>query len=68
MVMDYINTQKEEDWLGNMFVSEAGQGFGGLSPTPRILKIDHNGTISVLTDKMWTYYQYGLPSGKTLCG
>jgi len=39
------------DTAGNMFVSEAGQGFGGLSPTPRILKIDHNGTISVLTDK-----------------
>ena len=39
------------DTAGNTFVSEAGQGFGGLSPTPRILKIDHNGTISVLTDK-----------------
>jgi glucose/arabinose dehydrogenase len=39
------------DTAGNMFVSEAGQGFGGLSPTARILKIDHNGTISVLTDK-----------------
>ena len=42
------------DTIGNMFISEAGQGFGGLSPTPRILKIDHNGTVSILTDKFLT--------------
>jgi glucose/arabinose dehydrogenase len=42
------------DTAGNMFVSEAGQGFGGLSPTERILKITQNGTISLLTDKFLT--------------
>ncbi|HZA07430.1 MAG TPA: hypothetical protein VE619_06985, partial [Nitrososphaeraceae archaeon] len=40
------------DGKGNMFVAESGMGFGGLQPTPRILKIDTNGTISILTDRV----------------
>ncbi|HZI70553.1 MAG TPA: hypothetical protein VFD60_05245, partial [Nitrososphaeraceae archaeon] len=40
------------DGKGNMFVAEAGMGFGGLQPTPRILKIDVNGTVSLLTDRI----------------
>src|SRR5690242_20190011 len=39
------------DDKGNMFVAESGSGFGGLQSTPRILKIDINGTISTLTDR-----------------
>jgi glucose/arabinose dehydrogenase len=39
------------DEKGNMFVAEAGFGFGGLHSTARILKIDTNGMISVLTDR-----------------
>lgn len=39
------------DGKGNTFISEAGFAFGGLQPNPRILKIDLNGTISVLTDR-----------------
>lgn len=39
------------DGKGNTFVSESGYGFGGLQPNPRILKIDNNGTISILTDR-----------------
>src|SRR5918912_538552 len=39
------------DNKGNMFVAEAGFGFGGLQSTARILSINNNGTISVLTDR-----------------
>jgi glucose/arabinose dehydrogenase len=39
------------DGKGNMFVGEAGLGFGGLASTARILKINTNGTISTLTDR-----------------
>ncbi|MGG6460960.1 MAG: hypothetical protein ACM3JQ_05995, partial [Candidatus Eiseniibacteriota bacterium] len=39
------------DGKGNTFVSESGYAFGGLQPNPRILKIDVNGTISILTDR-----------------
>jgi glucose/arabinose dehydrogenase len=39
------------DNRGNMYVSEAGYGFGGLQPNPRILKVDTNGTVSILTDR-----------------
>ena len=40
------------DGKGNTFVAEAGMGFGGLQTTPRILKIDINGTVSLLTDRI----------------
>jgi len=36
---------------GAEVVAEAGAGFGGFTATPRILKIDVNGTISILTDR-----------------
>ena len=39
------------DNKGNMFIAEAGFGFGGLQSTARILSINNNGTISVLTDR-----------------
>lgn len=35
----------------NMYVAEAGAGFGGVITIPRILKIDQGGTVSVLTDR-----------------
>ncbi|HZD33566.1 MAG TPA: hypothetical protein VE130_00030, partial [Nitrososphaeraceae archaeon] len=39
------------DELGNMYIAEAGYGFGGLFPIPRILKVDLNGTVSLLADR-----------------
>ena len=39
------------DDKNNMYVAEAGAALGGVQATPRILKIDGNGTISVLTDR-----------------
>jgi glucose/arabinose dehydrogenase/plastocyanin len=39
------------DDKGNMYIAEAGAGFGGAQAIPRILKIDQNGTISILTDR-----------------
>jgi hypothetical protein len=36
----------------NMYIAEAGFVYGGLIPTPRILKVDNqSGTISVLVDR-----------------
>jgi glucose/arabinose dehydrogenase len=46
-----LPTSTAFDGKGNMFVAEAGAGFGGFTATPRILKIDVNGTISILTDR-----------------
>ena len=34
-----------------MFIAEAGLGFGGLSSTARILEVNINGVISILTDR-----------------
>ncbi len=39
------------DDKGNMYVAEAGAGFGGVLSIPRILKIDQSGTISLVTDR-----------------
>src|SRR5919108_5466326 len=40
------------DDKNNMYIAEAGFVYGGLIPTPRILKVDNqSGTISVLVDR-----------------
>ncbi|HEY7082976.1 MAG TPA: hypothetical protein VH500_25060 [Nitrososphaeraceae archaeon] len=46
-----LPTSTAFDDKGNTFVSEAGLGFGGLTTYPRILKIDSNGTVSILADR-----------------
>jgi glucose/arabinose dehydrogenase len=39
------------DSKGNMYIAEAGYAIGELETTPRILKLDRNGTISVIASK-----------------
>jgi len=46
-----VPSSVEFDNLGNMYIAEAGYGFGGLFPIPRILKVDLNGTVTVLADR-----------------
>ncbi|HZD35488.1 MAG TPA: hypothetical protein VE130_09810 [Nitrososphaeraceae archaeon] len=46
-----VPSSVEFDELGNMYIAEAGYGFGGLFPIPRILKVDLNGTVSLLADR-----------------
>lgn len=41
------------DGKGNIFVAEAGYAPGGLEAFPRILKVDTNGTISTLSDRVF---------------
>lgn len=37
---------------GSMYVAEAGFAYGGLTPEPRILKVDSSGNVSVFVDRM----------------
>lgn len=46
-----LPTDVEFDNKGNMFIAESGFAFGGLHTIPRILKVDNNGMISILTDR-----------------
>jgi len=36
---------------GSMYISEAGYSYGGFHPTPRILKMDSTGIVSVVADR-----------------
>ncbi|MER3408032.1 MAG: hypothetical protein C4292_04580, partial [Nitrososphaera sp.] len=40
------------DGRGTMYVAESGFAYGGLSPQPRILKVDIDGSVSVFADRM----------------
>jgi glucose/arabinose dehydrogenase len=36
---------------GSMYIAEAGYSYGGFHPLPRILKMDSNGSVSVIADR-----------------
>jgi glucose/arabinose dehydrogenase len=36
---------------GSMYIAESGYSYGGFHPVPRILKMDSNGTVSVIADR-----------------